>query len=334
MLNRVYFTVLLAVFLSVGQGVSAETWRLEKGQNWKAVSAENDRYLLAVSEIKQLAGSGQTRALIKAFAELKKDYPKLAGEDFDAFVKAEILLSEGKFNKAGRAYEKFLADYPESSLYEVVLDRQFSIATAFLGGQKRSVLKVFRIRGYSTGASMMEKIADRSGEGPLALKATVLVAESLEKRGKFDEAYEKWSEVHSLWPEGQTGQGALLAMARCKHAGYRGTKYDISYLVSARSYYQNYKLKYPDDAERLNIAEKLEEINEQLAYKQFGIAEYYKRSENKQSANFYYRMVMEQWPGTKAAEMAQSAMEEKEPKIKKDEKWEKKVIKNLGEFFL
>ena len=207
-----------------------------------------------------------------------------------------------------RSYDKFLAEYPESELYEAALDRQFGIGTAFLGGQKRSVLGIFRMKGYATGEKIMEKISDRTGDAPVGIKASVAVAESLEKRGKFEEAYHKWSEISSRWSGGEIGRNALLAMARCKHAANKGAKYDASNLISAKSYYGNFKLRYPETAGEIDVDEKLDEINEQLANKQLNIGKYYEKTGNKEAANLYYQMVVDNWSESTAAKAAKEAM--------------------------
>src|SRR4030043_238081 len=149
---------------------SAETLRLGEDGQWKAVSAE-DKYLLAVAEIKKLVNTGQTKAVGQAIDKLKKDFPEIAGPDLDAFMKAEMLFCEGKFTKAARAYDKFLAEFPTSEFYEAAMDRQFAIATAFLGGQKKRVLGVFKMSTYDEGIKIMEKISDRAGDAPIAINA-------------------------------------------------------------------------------------------------------------------------------------------------------------------
>ena len=299
--------------------VSAETWRLQPSGGWKAVSAQTeDKYLLAVAEIKQLVSTGQTQAVSEALNKLKTDFPEIAGPDLDAFIEAEILFSEGKFVKAVRGYDKLLTKFPGSKLYHAALDRQFAIATAFLAGQKKPVLKVFKMRGYAEGARVMEKITDRAGGAPIGTRAALAVAKSLERRGKFDQAYHKWSEISSQWPTGQLGRNALLGMARCKHAAYRGPRYDASNLISARSYYENFKSRYPADAEQMDISDRLKQINEQLAYKQFEIGRYYQQTRSIPSANLYYQMVIDNWPNSTAAKMAKTAMSEKKANDKEE----------------
>jgi len=292
--------------LSAWSVFSAETWRLEQGGDWQGVSAEGEgKYLLAVAEIKQLVSMGQTEAVREAIDKLKEDFPEIAGPDLDAFIKAEIYFCEGKFGKAVRSYDKFLADYPESELYEAALDREFSIATAFLAGRRKKVLGVFKIKGYAEGEKIMGKIADRAGNAPLGKKAAVTAAEGLERRGAFGEAYYQWSEISSRWGGEEIGKEALLGMARCKHAGYKGPKYDVSGLKSAKSYYENFTSQNLEAAKELEVDEKLEQIDEQLAYKQFSIGEYYRKTGNKLAANLYYDMVITDCPDSIAARMVE-----------------------------
>lgn len=332
-----FITASVAILLSVccEAAVCAETWQLERGGELKGVSAQGqDGYRQAVAQIKQLVNTGQTSAVRKALDKLKKDFPEIAGPDLDAFIAAELLFCKGKFPKAARSYEKFTTDFPQSELYQAALDRQFEIATAYLAGQKISVLGIFRIKGYDTGVKIMEKITDRAGELPIGLKAAVAVAESYEKRGKFSEAYQKWSEISSRWPTGQMGRDALLSMARCKHAAYRGPRYDSSDLVSAKSYYGNFRLRYPDTAnQEIDIDKKLNQIEEQSAYKQFSIGRYYQKTGNIESANLYYQMVVGNWPQTTAAKMAQAAMNEK-PDDRKEQRWGTKIIRKLEKWLL
>ena len=329
--------LIVIVFLALPIiSVGAETWRIDGQEGLREISNEEDRYLLAVTKVKQLALSGETGKLNKAIKELKKEYPQLAGEDFDAFAKAEILFSNGKFTKAAKAYERFVRDYPESSLYQAVLDRQFLVATAFLGGQKKSILKVFKIRGYAEGSKMMNRIEDRSGDDTIGQKASLAVARSYEKRRKYDMAYERWSQIYASKPDAETSQMALMAMARCKHRAYKGPKYDVSYLVSSRSYYQEYKSKYPVDAGKIGVGKRLEQIQGQLAYKFFCIGEYYRLADNVEPANMYYRVVVEQLPTTTAAEMAEFAIEQQEnPTVKKEKKkWRRIFVEKIDWLFL
>jgi outer membrane protein assembly factor BamD (BamD/ComL family) len=59
-----------------------------------------------------------------------------------------------------------------------------------------------------------------------------------------------------------------------------------------------------------------------MAYKQFSIGQYYQRTGSKQVAFFYFRMVIDNWPNSAAAEMAKQSMSKANLKVEKakDEK--------------
>lgn len=300
-----------AAALSQGGEIAADTWHLEQGYDWKSAATEDrDSYLLAVARTEKLVKTSQAKALQDEWRKLKKEFPDIPEQDLDAFIEGEVFFCKGKFARAAMSYEKFLdKDHHESKLYEAALDRQFQIATAFLAGRKKTVLGIFKMKAYAQGVKIMEKITDRAGDEPIGLQAALAVAKSYEKRRKFNEAYLKWWEISSQWQTGNVARDALLAMARCKHAAYKGPKYDDSNLKSAKSYYGKFKLLYPRDAEHADVDDILDQIDEQLALKQLTTGRYYERTGHAQAANLYYDMVMQNWPDSKAAEMAKQMID-------------------------
>ena len=308
---RILLVILTAATLwQRPEAIRADTWQLEQGKDWKAISGDaKDRYLIVVARTEKLVNTGQTEALAEEWSQLKKLFPEITEADLDAFIEAEILFCGGKYSQASRSYEKFLAkDYYDSPLHEAALERQFHIASSFLAGQKVKVLWLFKMKGYATGIRIMEKITDRAGDRPIGVEASRALAEYYENKGMFNEAYLKWSEISWQRQSGQIAKDALLAMARCKHAAYNGPKYNASHLRSAKSYYEDFKVRYPEDAAKININQILKEIDEQIAYKQFYIGQYYESTGRKQAANLYYDMVVRNWSETKAAEMAKEAL--------------------------
>ena len=289
----------------------AETLRLdEQGQLQKAADSDNEQYLLRVAEIKKLVDSGKPDKVKKAAEQLKKDFPGVAGPDFDSFMKAEVLLAGGKLTKAVRQYDDFLDKYPISPLKDAALNRQFEVATEFLAGRKKTIL-MFKVSAFDDGVKIMEKISDRTGTADIAKNALLSVARSYEKRKQYNEAYLKWSEISLRWPTGEIARDALLAMARTKYAAFRGPAYDGSSLISAKTYYENFKLRYPENAQELKVDDILTRISEQLAEKNLLIAKYYDKTGSAGPANMYYQLVVDTWPDTKAAQAARLKLNQK-----------------------
>jgi len=321
---RIRIVIVLAVMLlSAFSAALAGIQHLDKGQDWKFLSQQSqDKYLLKVAQIKRLVDTGQCREAEKAFNQLKNDFPEIVrpdSNDFDIFVEAELLRCKGRFAKAAKSYDRLLDECPDSEFYEAALDRQFRIATAFLAGEKKNVLGIFKMKAFSGGVRMMERITERARDDAIAKEAAVAVAESYQKRKNFEEAFYKWAEVQERWQTEPIGKDALLAKARCKHAMYIGPEFDDSVLIgrpfnpesyynSAKGCYEQFKSRYPEDAKKYEIDEKLVLIEEQSALKQFKIAQYYQRTGNEMSANLYYRMVVNVWPRTNAAKRAKEML--------------------------
>lgn len=278
-----------------------------------------ERYLLAISELKESVRSASVAEVKDTLARLKEDFPQHVGPDLELFAMGELEYWKDRYARAMVKYEKLLKDYPGSEFAGATMDRQFEIATAYLGGRKKTVLGLFRIRGYAEGVEIMERLSDRAGldePNSVGLKAAIAVAEHYEGREKYIDAYLKWSEIASYWEMGPIGKRAILQMAENNFAAYnkprekRQPLLDASKLATAKTYYERFAMRYPEDAAKHDIPAKLKRIDEQMAYKQYTIGRYYHRVERIEAANLYYDMVIENWPNTEAAEMARQARQE------------------------
>ena len=329
--------ILCATLLGTYAG-AAETLHLSSDGQWKNAANEPDgKLLLAAAKIKQVVDTGDTESALKSIAQLKADFPDIAGADLDIFTEAEMLYAKGKWNKAIEKYDQLLDSFPDSWLFASAIERQFSVATDFLTGEKRVLMKFLKLSAYDEGENIMHKIADRTGDAPIAKRALRAVAESYETRKKFLDAYEAWAEISTRWPTGQMAKEALLRMAQDQHSAYKSPNYDSSSLLGAKSYYNNFKNRYPQLESEHEINDKINMIDEQLAYKQFTVGQYYDRSDSPQAANIYYRYVINSWPGSAAAKMANAKIEENKvpagQAAKKDRKLGRKLF-DAGNSFL
>lgn len=324
---RVLMALAVILPVSVCPLVWAETQPLKKALESISVSEQNrGSYKSSIAEIEKLVEAGNCKSAENAFSELKTDFPEIIkpdSNDFDLLIEAEILLCKGKLAKAARQYGKLLDQIPTGSrFYLPALERQFEIATAFLAGAKKPVLGIFKIKGYAEGVRIMEDISYRLAlDDPygMGLKAELAVAKSYQERKRYDEAFYRWAQIKDKHQNDELGKEALLAMAECKLAMYKGSDYDNSDLIgrplnpssfydSARSCFEEFKLKYPQDVEKYDIEKKIKDVDEALASKQFKIGQYYQGTGNKLSANLYYQMIVYRWPDTVTAKIAEQML--------------------------
>jgi outer membrane protein assembly factor BamD (BamD/ComL family) len=314
-----YLALLASTILSCGLTATAKTWRLKKDQQWESMAASPDqRYAQAVARLRRLVQSGDAEAAEEALTQLKEQFPERVGPDLDAFVEGELLYWTDKYAKALVKYEKFLKDYPGSEFADLVLEREWVIGQAYLDGRKKTVLGFIRMSGHAEGVEIMERISDRAGldePNSVGLRAAISVAEHYERREKYLEAYLKWSEIASYWDSGPVGRRAILRMAEDNRLAYdqeregRRHLYDSSKLTTAKTYYEKLQLRFPADAEQHDASGKIKLVDEKMAHKELMIGQYYQRTGKRQAANLYFDMVMQNWPGTEAAELAKQAIE-------------------------
>lgn len=308
------------VIVSCTFSATAKTWRLGDGEEWESVAADpEEQYLHAVAEIKKLAQAGEAREVKEALAQLREEFPDRVGPDLELFIQGELRYWQDRYMKALAKFEKLLKDYPGSRFALPAMEREFDMAQDYLQGRKKTVFGFIRLSGYAEGVEIMERISDRAGldePNGVGLRAALAVAEHYEAREKYREAYLKWSEIASYWDTGPIGKRALYRMAEDNLAAYNEHPpqerpyFDASKLTTARTYYERFQALYPEEARENDVAEKIRQIDEQMAFKQYTIAKYYRRTGEPRAANLYFNMVVQNWPQTEAAARARDALAE------------------------
>jgi len=320
MKNKILTGIVMA-YLILG-GTACSSWFGSKNAEplplRQSLTREEAQALLdEVSGLQTQVDARKYKAARKIAVSLKATYPQIADYDLQDFLKAELALAKDKIGKSVRTYETFLTDYPDSVLRETAIKRLYGMGLEYVNGKKKRFLWIIPYHGYATGIKILDQVTEFDGlEDPngLGVKSAVAVAENYEKRSHFEDAYLKWLEISTVWQDGALGRQALLGMARNKHAIYNHYSkakrpfFDASSLKAAKTYYEKFKLNFPDDAETLNVDATIEEIIQQMAYKEYTVAQYYQRTGQPQAANIYYDMVIENWPDTKAAQMARESL--------------------------
>ncbi|MBP8303749.1 MAG: tetratricopeptide repeat protein [Phycisphaerae bacterium] len=318
------------VFLGILAGcASAPPGRAEamKPARQPLTTLQRDSLLSAVKSIQAQTDQGQHEAVRAAFDQLKKDLPQIAAFDLRLFALGEVHLARHRNQAAARAFQKVVDDYPESELRTLALTRLFQIGTGFLEGPVTLDLIVYKVRGTEQGMAILDKVSEEVGlDDPngLGVRAAVAVAHMYERQGKHEEACLRWREIAAVWGTGPLGRDALLGMAENKLAAYnrhpphRRPLYDGANLTEARTYYLRFKDLYPQDANQIDVDRIVQQIDQDMAHKQLGIARYYQRTGRDQAARLYYDMVVRSWPDTQAAQLARESLLAQSPAPTKD----------------
>ncbi len=91
-------------------------------------------------------------------------------------------------------------------------------------------------------------------------------------------------------------------------AQFRGSRYDATPLLDARSQFQEIIDKYPDLATEENVPERIVRIDDTLAHKLVYIADFYTRTHHPAAAVYVYRSLIETYPNSRDAQTARIAL--------------------------
>ena len=232
--------------------------------------------------------------------------------EHERYYEGLYLLGEAEFEREHfyQAYEAYevVADATGGELFYQSLRREMDVARAFLSGEKRIVWKILYLPAYDDGIEILDRIWERvpgTRLGELALK---LKADYFFAVGDVDLAQDEYVNLTREYPNGRYVQLAMLRGAEAAAAAFPGIKFDDRALLDAQVRYQQLRSTFPPYAERERVADRLEGIRQQRAEKDLDTARWYERTKQAGAAEYYYRLVLKDWPDTLAGGEAQRAL--------------------------
>lgn len=263
-----------------------------------------------VAELEQ-ARSLLARGEFKAALKILKPWTE-KNFDHDRYYEAVYLLGECYFQKPDfyQAYLNFdiVADATSGELFQKAIRRQMDVARAFLAGEKRIFWGFLRIPAYDDGLEILDRVwqrvpGTRAGEESLKTKADYSF-----DTGEMEIAQDEYANLAKQYPSGRWITLATLRSAEAAASSFGGPRFDDRPLIDADDRYREFQRLFPGPAEREGIDLRLDAIRNQRAAKDLDIANWYERTKQIDSAAFYYRLILKDWPGTPAALDASSRL--------------------------
>lgn len=247
---------------------------------------------------------GKAQKLLKDWIEAN------AGEERyyeGVYLYGESYFLQKSFWKAYQQYE-IVAENASGELFRVANERCVDVARAFLSGQRRILWKIFRLPAYDDGIEILDRVWERMPGTPLGELALKLKADYFFRSGQMDLAQDEYANLVQQYPSGRYVQLAMLRAGEAAEASFPGIRYDAQSLLNANERYEQVLAEFPPYAEHEQVPQRLEGIREQRAQKDFAVARWYEKTKKPQAAEFYYRMVLREWPDTLAATEARTRL--------------------------
>lgn len=244
-----------------------------------------------------------------------KKWFKVHGEDHTLAREARLQLAatrlaDRKYYQAHKIAASIAAEFGTDDITIQAVEMDFVVAEVFLSGTKRKWAGMRIAPARDLGIKILDNIVANYPDTGLALKALKTKADYYYRRGDFDLAEDEYNQLVFMFPRSQWLLEATLRRAQATLAQYGGTKFDDAALIEAEERFLMFRDSFPRAVGTHDIDLTLEDIRNTRAQKEYSIGEYYERVGQADAAVFYFRSVMENWPGTVAATRAQVALSE------------------------
>jgi outer membrane protein assembly factor BamD (BamD/ComL family) len=251
------------------------------------------------------------------------------------FWEAECQYAQRDWPTARDSYQLLLKDHPSSRYRNEAVQRQFDIAKYWLDDTRKQMAgpktesswfhvpslvnfekekPTFDEEGHAIRACEAVYLQDPTG--PLAPQALYWAGGVNFYRENYEAADRYYSILVEQFPRSQLAPLALELAINSKVQVTGGPEYDGRKLIEARQLTDTALRSYPELASKQAFLENtLIAINEQQAEKDFGIAEFYRRTGHPGAAYFYFEIVRRRYAGTEWDKKAYSRMLELRAKL-------------------
>jgi len=299
----IIITTFILCVISVNPGYSYWLWSPKTGKwvNPKTSVKQAPKDQLAFA--KNLFEMKKYEEAKREFKKLLKSYPKSVEAAESQFYLGSIDQAQGKLYEAYKDFQKIIDKYPFSERIQEVIEREYNIAEAFMGGQKNKGLGA-ALQSENPAIEIFSKVITNSMYGPLAPKAQYKLGLVLKGLGRFDEAEDAFNKVISNYPASEWVEASKFQIASCRQAVSRGSDYDQAATKEAKEKFEAFLREHPD-AVLANDAEKnIGQLREKEAESSYTIALFYEKQKDYKSAKIYLENIVNNYPESALAAKA------------------------------
>lgn len=230
-----------------------------------------------------------------------------------SYMYAEALFHAGKYYKSYVAFEDYLTLYPGTPRLKAVVRRQLDNGFKLMDGAKKPLLGLNILSGRSSGIEIIRKTLDNYPFEDFSAEYHFQLCTKLAEGGNAEDAALEWEAFIERYPESSFAPNALFQKAESQFRGFEGTDFDPQPLANAKRTYHEYMQQNPNGDRTREAQQRLDEIADQEAQKDYEIAEFYVDRDKPDSARVYFEAIVRDHPNSRWAEAARKRLAELPP---------------------
>jgi TolA-binding protein len=233
------------------------------------------------------------------------------------FMLAECYFFDDRYIKARDAYDALVTKYSNTRYLDSLIEREWNIARywekyedynpdwAMTANAIDKTRPWFDTIGHAI--KTYDNIRLNDPTGPRADDSIVATANIYFRRGRFDDADYHYTLLRREYPKSELQFEAHLLGLQAKLRKYQGADYDGTPIEEADTLVKQIRRQFagrlsPDERQRLTVVEA--QLRQNVAMRDFRMAEHFDGTKKYGSAKIYYARVIQRFPDTDLASQA------------------------------
>lgn len=318
--RRIGFFITLFLLLSVASSAlradlvwdPVNGWRVEGGVLAEFVSTPDGQNAKALMDSARRAeDAGEEGKALSAYKKVAKKYSGSVFAPEALFRSAAIYEKRRQFTKAFRNLQTIISQHPAYERFNDVLSSQYRIAEKLANGVRPrywGVIPGFRQR--EKGIEYYETVVVNAPYSEFAPIALMNAAAGYTRASDRDAAIDALDRMINNYPESFLTSDAYLKLAGAQASITQGPPYDQASTQLALTYYQDYLILYPGEADAATATKGFADARNMLAESKMTMGDFYyfKRS-NYKAAKVFYNEAITLDPESSTAERARRHLE-------------------------
>jgi outer membrane protein assembly factor BamD len=320
--RRFTLGLLLVTFALVLPGRSAADlvwtpqtgWKVEGGVLAGFNGADAQNALDTMNKARDAEEKKHLRTAIKYYTRVSKKYPNSVYAPEALYRTGKIRLERQQYVKSFDAFQQVVSKYSNTSRFNEIIGEQYRIASALLDGARTRIWGIFP--GFTNREKAIEEFevilinAPYSDYAPLAL---MNIARGHQKLGNTEEAIDALDRMINTYPESLLTPDAYVKLAQTHASLVEGAFYDQTSTRDAVTYYEDFIIRFPNDANVATAEKGLADMKKVLAESKMKMADFYfYKRDNYKAARVFYNEAITVYPDSPVAAQARERLAEVE----------------------
>lgn len=302
-------------------------WYSVDGQLEEAIELGRvpERHLEYMNRGRESHNRGREGRAIEWYEEIWDDNATSVFASEALYQTALIEIERRKWRKAFAALNRIVFLYPDYHRYGDVVALQFETTNLMLEKGAR-YFWVIPYTPEERAIAYFEFVVANAPYSPYAPKALMRVGDLYLKRDENFLAIDAFDRVINFYPNTDHAADAYLKLAETYASMVDGPEYDQGATQEAISFFEDYLILFPNDAEIERGEEGLSEMRNSFARSKLIVGDfYYRRRNNIEAAQVFYNEAITASPDSPSAELARERLED----IRSGRRYDTRILPKL-----